>query len=173
MIRSNLHFAPRSVKCKTYQATVRPILEYASSSWQPTSNKYNQKLEMVLQHNAAKFVTNRYPKKGHYSEFSISEIINELGWDSLQTRRNKARATTAYKITTDKLILPPSNPSSRTTRSTEQVKVGSDHQLLEPHARLNNVSHTFLYSAPRAWNSLVSPQQAMAPSVDSFKTYFM
>ena len=154
-----------------------PTLEYASSSWQPTSSKYNQKLEMV-QHNAAKFVTNRYPKKGHYKEFSISEIINELGWESLQTRRNKARATTAYKITRDKLILPvdflpPSNPSSRTTRSTEQVKVGSDHQLLEPHARLNNVSHTFLYSAPRAWNSLVSPQQATAPSVDSFKHYFM
>ena len=36
----------------------------------------------MVQHNAAKFVTNRYPKKGHYSDFSISEIINELGWDS-------------------------------------------------------------------------------------------
>ena len=176
MIRRNLHFAPRSVKSKAYQATVRPILEYASSSWQPTSNKYNHKLEMV-QHNAAKFVTNRYPKKGHYSDFSISEIINELGWDSLQTRRDKARATTAFKIISDKLILPadllpPANPT-RTTRSTDQVKVGLDHQLLEPHARLNNVSHTFLYSAPRAWNSLVSPQQATAPSVDSFKNYFM
>ena len=50
------------------------------------------------QSGSAKFVTNRYPKKNHYHEFSISNIINDLKWDTLEQRRNKARVTTAYKI---------------------------------------------------------------------------
>ena len=175
MLRRNLHFAPQSVKTKAYQASVRPILEYASSSWQPTSKKHNQRLEMV-QHNAAKFTTNKYPKKGHYHEFSISQIIKDLNWDSLEERRQKARATTAYKILSDKLILPanllpPANPQHH-TRSAEQVKVGPDHHLKVPHARLNNVEKTSLYSAPQIWNSRVTPLQARSASVDSFKNNF-
>ena len=127
-------------------------------------------------HNAAKFTTNKYPKKGHYHEFSISQIIKDLNWDSLEERRQKARATTAYKILSDKLILsanllPPANPQHH-TRSTEQVKVGPDHHLKVPHARLNNVEKTFLYSAQQIWKSRFTPQQAKSASVDSFKNNF-
>ena len=32
MMRRNLHFAPKSIKCKAYMTSVRPILEYASTS---------------------------------------------------------------------------------------------------------------------------------------------
>ena len=88
----------------------------------------------------------------------------------------KARATTAYKILNDKLILPPdllplANPLKQ-TRLTDQVRVGPNFHLLEPHARLNIVNKTFFYSAPRTWNTLVSPEQATAPSAESFKKYF-
>ena len=62
MLRRNLHFAPKSVKKKAYTACVLPIMEYASSCWSPNSDKVNNCLEMV-QHNAAKFITNTYPKK--------------------------------------------------------------------------------------------------------------
>ena len=58
----NLYFAPRSVKIKAYNSCVRPILEYGATCWSPTSEKINNKIEMV-QHTAAKFVTNLYPKK--------------------------------------------------------------------------------------------------------------
>ena len=37
----------------------------------------------MVPHKAAKFVTTKYPKKGHYNEFSITEIRNNLVWDSL------------------------------------------------------------------------------------------
>ena len=77
MIRRNLYFAPRSVKCKAYKACVRPIIEYGSSCWSPTSAKLNHRIEMI-QHNAVKFVTNKYPKKGHYGEFSVTDLIEEL-----------------------------------------------------------------------------------------------
>ena len=87
----------------------------------------------MVPHKAAKFVTKKYPKKGHYNEFSITEIINALNWDSLEVRQNKAPTTTVYKIPSWNLILPGAN-LLRKTRTTEQVKVGPNHHLLEPHS---------------------------------------
>ena len=83
LLRRNLHFAPQSVKIKAYNACVRPILEYGAACWSPTSEKVNKKIEMI-QHSAAKFATNTYPKKGKYDEFSISRILHQLQWKSLQ-----------------------------------------------------------------------------------------
>ena len=96
--------APRSVKCKAYMACVLPIVEYASSCWTPNSDKATNTLEMV-QHTAAKFITNTYPKKGDYNNFSVSKILNELNFDSLQERREQARLTMAYKIINEHVIL--------------------------------------------------------------------
>ena len=106
MLRRNLHFAPMSVKCKAYTATVLPIIEYASSCWGPTSKHLNNAIEMV-QHNAAKFVTNRYPRKDNFHKFSISKLLQDLEWDSLEERRNNVRLTMAYKIINGLLILEP------------------------------------------------------------------
>ena len=77
MLRRNLHFAPKSVKNKAFQSCVLPILEYGSICWSPTSLKMDNKLEMVL-HNGAKFVTNKYPKKGSYDSYSISKILESI-----------------------------------------------------------------------------------------------
>ena len=77
MLRRNLYFAPKAVKCKAYQACVLPIIEYASNCWSPTSYKLENCLEMI-NHNAAKFVTNIYPRKGKYDNFSITKILRKL-----------------------------------------------------------------------------------------------
>ena len=47
MLRRNLHFAPRSVKCKAYMSCVLPGIEYASTCWSPTSEKSNNQIETV------------------------------------------------------------------------------------------------------------------------------
>ncbi len=51
-----------------------------------------QKLEMV-QWRAARFTLNRYRKKS-----SITDMLNELGWPSLEERREKHRLIMLYKI---------------------------------------------------------------------------
>ena len=128
MLRRNLHFAPKSVKSKAYVATVLPILEYASSCWAPTSKSLNHALEMV-HHNAAKFVTSKYPRKKDDYTFSISKIMQELDWDSLEERRNQARLAMAYKITSGLLILEPSlMPKIQFKRPGRECKVGSRNQ---------------------------------------------
>ena len=88
----------KSLLCpKVYVSCILPILEYGSSSWSPTSQKQVNALEMV-HHNAAKFVANKYPKKGQYDQFSISKVISNLEWKSLEERRNHAGLIIAYKI---------------------------------------------------------------------------
>ena len=120
-----------------YETCVRPIIEYASTCWSPTSDKSNKMVEMV-QHTAAKFVTNRYPKQGHYEDYSISDIIRELEWDTLEVRRNRGKLNMAYKILNGQVILPsdslPKASTSRTTRLCNEVRVGSSNQLREPHS---------------------------------------
>ena len=68
--------------------------------------KMTKILEMVL-HNGAKFATNQYPKKGKFDQFSISKILENLHWDSLEHRRIQARTTMVFKIMNKHVILEP------------------------------------------------------------------
>ena len=175
LLRRNLYFAPRTVKKKAYVACVLPILEYASSCWSPNSEKMKNSLEMV-HHNAAKFITNTYPKKKDYTNFSITKLLNELNFDTLEERRNQTRLTMAYKIINNHVILDPGMlPKFKTHRPLRQCKaaqVGMKNQLEEPQSRLKVTGTTFFYEVPKLWNQRVSPAQAEAVSVDSFKKYF-
>ena len=130
----------------------------------------------MIQHRAAKFVTNLYPKKGRYSEFSITRVLNQLNWQTLEERRNQIKLTMVYKIVNDEVIIPSSSlpkAKSRPTRKCTESLVGSAHQLFERPFKINNSSRTFFYSAPRIWNSSVTTAQAEAPSTDAFKKHFI
>ena len=82
----------------------------------------------------------------------------------------------AYKILNGQVILEPSmlpkNNSKQPTRKCNEVRVGTENQLLEPPSRLDVTGHTFFYSTPKLWNNNVTPKQANAPSIDSFRRYF-
>ena len=52
----------------------------------------------MVQHSAAKFVCNTYPKKGQYENFSITRLIDNLQWDTLEDRRDRAKLCMAFKI---------------------------------------------------------------------------
>ena len=164
-----------SVKNKAYKSCVQPLMEYASTCWAPTSNKLSNSLEMV-HHNGAKFVANKYPKKNQYHNFSITKVMHDLNWNSLEERRNQSRLVMTYKIINDQLILNsslmPRTVHSRPPRLCNEVIVGKSNQLAEPQARLDVSKSTFFYSAPRIWNNVVTPLQANATSLDAFKHYF-
>ena len=175
MFRRNLYFAPKAVKCKAFQSCVQPILEYGSVCWAPTSKKLNDNLEMV-QHNAAKFVSNTYPKKGEYNKFSITKILQSLNWDTLEERRKQARLTMAYKILSGNSILEsnmlPKTQFQRPTRHCYEANVGFENQLMEPQPRLDVTASTFFFSTPKIWNNLVTPKQANTLNADAFKRHF-
>ena len=141
----------------------------------PTSDKLINMLEMV-QHKAVKFVANIYPKKDHYEEFSILRLLQNLNWETLETRRKQLKVSLVYKILRNHLIITPDYlpyaRMNRPKRKCTEPKVGFHNQLLEPESRLNATSKTFFYSAPKLWNENVSPSQAAAPSIEAFKRHF-
>ena len=72
-----------------YFAYIRPLLEYSDDVWDNCSLK-SKKLLDAVHVEAARIVT------GATNLCSIERLFMELGWESLQTRRNKL--TTFYKI---------------------------------------------------------------------------
>ena len=92
-LRRNLRVSNIKLKQTAYKAMVRPVLEYASTVWDPYKEGQINKIEAV-QRRSARFVLNQYKATA-----SVSTMLHHLGWSTLQTRRTIARLTMLYKIT--------------------------------------------------------------------------
>ncbi|PIK34500.1 putative RNA-directed DNA polymerase from mobile element jockey-like [Apostichopus japonicus] len=93
LIKRNFWNCASSARETAYKALVRPKLEYASVIWDPHQKIHTESLEKV-QRRAARFV------KNEYSRFSsVSDMLKDLNWDTLENRRFKARLVTIYKET--------------------------------------------------------------------------
>ena len=82
----------------------------------------------------------------------------------------------AYNILNGHLILEPTMMPKmryqRPIRQCNEVKVGTSNQLMEPESNLDVTKCTFFFATPKMWNNSISPSQANAPSVNSFKRHF-
>ena len=70
------------MKEEAYKSMVRPILEYGSTVWDPRCNGLDDELENV-QKRTARFMTRNYS----YETGSMTAILEELKWETLQKRR--------------------------------------------------------------------------------------
>ena len=92
LLRRNLRIPSQTIKTHAYQSLVRPHLEYASTVWDPHTQKNIHKLDMV-QRRAARYTCNRY-----HNISSVTEMVGHLGWEPLATRRRNMRLCMMYKI---------------------------------------------------------------------------
>ena len=93
-LQRNLKGCPRDVKSQCYNTYVRPIVEYASVVWDP-AGEGNQRLNYqveIVQRRAARFVTGDWRETS-----SVSAMIKQLGWETLDTRRQKSRLMFMHK----------------------------------------------------------------------------
>ena len=95
----SLCFIKRNIKTKyqktremAYNTRVRPQVEYASCAWDPYVKHHINKIEMVRRR-AARWCCN---DSSPYS--SVSDMIDKLGWQTLQQRRSTSRLVMFYKI---------------------------------------------------------------------------
>ena len=96
-----LNKCPTHIKAVAYTSLVRPILEYASAAWDPHSQNNIKSLERI-QTQAARFCKNDYFREPG----SVATLLQELGWESLKTRRKYKRITTLYKMVHNIIDIP-------------------------------------------------------------------
>ena len=77
----------KEVKAATYSTMVRPVLDYASSVWDPHLQSDIKTLEQV-QRRAARYVCNDYTT---HTPGCVTAMVVDIGWESLQDRRYTAR----------------------------------------------------------------------------------
>ena len=159
-LKRNLKNAPEEVRETAYKSLVRPQVEYCASLWDPHTKEQTHKVEMT-QRRAARFVLRRY-----HNTSSVSDMISQLGWETLQMRRVKMRLVLLYKAT-HRLIAVDSNlyliPIIMPTRQ--------NHNLTYQHISTTRNYHKYSFY-PRTiptWNSLPA-SIAESPSLEEFKT---
>ena len=116
---------PRHTKEVAYKTLARLQLEYAAPIWHPYNETQTAKVEKV-QRTAARWTCRRWRNSS-----SVGDMLNELEWPSLQSRRERSSLTFFYKIHSgtasldkDKYLTPAPNlrrtPASHESQYTRQ-----------------------------------------------------
>ena len=91
----NFSNCSRRIKEATYTTFVRPTVEYVSPIWDPHTGKNIKRLEQV-QRSCARYVTSDFKR-----ESSVTAMIQNRQWQSLQSRRLLSRLHMMYGIRND------------------------------------------------------------------------
>ena len=119
--------------------------------------KNTTKLEAV-QCRSARYVYNNYDYKQR-----VTPLLGSLNWQTLQCRRQQAKAAMMYRIVNGLVAIPTDDltPIQNRTR-------GHGTRFLQPHTRIQAYKHSFFPSAITIWNTL--PQDLTSrPSLESFR----
>ena len=159
-LRRNLWFCPRDVKATAYKTLVRPVLEYASCAWDPYKIGQINKLEAV-QRKAARFVTGNFQR-----DSSVTQMLSDLNWESLEHRREKSRLVMLYKIHKGKVALKQEDYIKVVSGS--RTRKNHQHTIEIPYAKKDVYKYSFCPRTSRAWNAL-DQKSVQATSVESFR----
>ena len=93
-LKRNIRITNQETKSAAYFSLVRPNLEYCASIWNPHHKQSIQKLEMTKRR-AARYTTNNYTTTS-----SVNEMLQQLKWETLESRRTKIQlCSTKLSIT--------------------------------------------------------------------------
>ena len=155
-----------------YLVIIQPKIDYAVSVWGYCSQA-NRDLVTRLQHRAARIVCGNMD----YINVRGVDLVKQLGWQTIETRRDYFTATLMFKIVNgfapkrliDSLVM---------TRDTHDIPTRStaSGSLQVPRPNYDFFRNSFGYQGSIIWNNL-PPQLRDAPDIDTFKrlyrnTYF-
>ena len=174
LLRRNLWGCSQQTKDVAYKTLVRPVLEYAGAAWDPFQGNHIAGLEKI-QRRAARFVTGR-----HSREDSVTQMMSELHWRSLQERRLTSRLCMMFKTVNgyaactlpyDATSVPP------TTRTSHQ------QQYSVPPSRGNTYKFSYFPRTLRVWNllpanvvdagALLPPHAGIAEKTAAFRSLLL
>ena len=146
---------------KIYISYIRPLLEYSDSVWDNCSPDSKKQLE-AIHTEAARIIV------GATKLCSIEKLLNDLGWETLQSRRNKHKLVLLYKILHG---LAPDYPSELVpplVQETTTYNLRNSDNVQNYRAHSDLFLNSFFPSSIRAWTDLPHDIRN-APSVASFK----
>ena len=144
-VKRNLRSCTEDIKQLAYQSLVRPSLEYSSAVWDPYTAEKIYQLEAV-QRRAIRFVKNNYDNRA-----SVTEMLKNSNWSSLQQRRKIARLSTFQKAYQGYLSIPIRTLLRPVTRNTRR---SHNKAFIELSASKDCFKHSFLPRTLKEWNSL-------------------
>ena len=160
-LKRNLKVCPEDLKQLRYYALVRSGLEYASMAWDPILQKDIDAIDQI-QRDAAHFTKGIYHRG---LDVSVTKLMEELGWESLQERRKIAHLIMLYKAVNGEVALPINEILERAnSRTRGSTKNNFKHICL----RRRVAQQSFIRTVPD-WNSLASETKA-PPLSEAFKT---
>ena len=158
-LRRNLNIASTKTKETAYMTMVRPTVEYASTVWDPYEKSHINKLEMV-QRRGARFVTHRY-----HNRSSVTDMLKDLQWTTLETRRKEARLILLFKIINQDIAV---NPFNNLQRPTRLSRTNDSYSYAVPYASTQIRQLSFYPRTIRDWN-LLPVEVKSAGSVEAFR----
>ena len=161
-------FATKPVHRKSletiYTAFIRPLLEYGDVIWDNCSQYEKQELEKI-QLEAARIAT------GTTKLISITALYKEVGWESLEQRRQTHKLTLFFKMFSHLTPLYLSSLIPPSVSDMSRYNLRNSDQLQTIDSRTNLYFNSFLPSTVRAWNSLPA-EVKQSQTTHSFRYYF-
>ena len=128
-----------------------PILDYASTVWNPHTHKNSIALERVQNHGSRWICGSRFCPRTYKWSKSSEECCTELSWPSLSTRRKHLSLTIIYDILHHHISLKFSNyftfSSAASTRS-------HSLSILCKQSSINSYHYSFFVNSVFWWNSI-------------------
>ena len=145
-LRRNLRRCPTELRELAYFALVRSKLEYSCAVCDPHGHLTKDKdLLAGIQRRGARFVLQDYHRDG-----SPTQMLEKLGWVSLESRRRNARLTLFDRIVGGRVAINTKDylsEASTRTRSTNSTK------FRQITARTTQYQHSFFPRTVKEWNS--------------------
>ena len=142
----NFHNCTKKIKEKLYSTLVKPHLQYASAAWNPGTKKNKELLEKV-QSRAARYVVGDFQKTS-----SVTGMLKELNWETVEESRIKSRIRTLHKIITNQLAI---DGQKYFKDKPQRKRRGHDRQLVLHETPYSTVmKDSFFAEAVECWNSL-------------------
>ena len=159
LVCRNLHPCNTDLKATAYKSLVRPHLEYSCTVWDPHNQGLIQKLEAV-QRRAARFACRNYDRHS-----SVTKMLEDLKWDSLQMRRQANRLTLLYKSINGQVAIPAQTFLTPVVRPTRR---NNSQAFIRPQASKDAYKNSFFPKTINEWNIL--PEAIVkSPTSEIFK----
>ena len=158
-INRNLKGCSTQIQAHCYKTITRPVLEYASTIWDPHQKSLTNQIEMVQRRTARRIM------RDFRQTSSASEMVKRLELQNLKQRRENDKTTMLYKIVNGMVDItaPPGLlvPAYRSTR-------GHQKKFQIPRCNTDVYKFSFFPSAIRCWNNLPT-ETVDTPSLPAFK----